>query len=511
MLATPRDDLKPNTAEWEQIPHVAATGFREYDARWKYGVDINLMGFQALGMALGTMVVDKCLADGVKPRIVVGHDYRDYSLMLKQALIVGLMTSGCEVNDIGLALSPVAYFAQFAYDCPAVAMVTASHNEKPWTGVKMGVEKPLTFGPVEMGQLKDITLGAKWKVREGGAYVFHNDARDLYIADLLKDGPLKRKIKAVVACGNGTAAHYAPEVLSKLGVDVVPLDAELDYTFPRYNPNPEDHEMLHAMSVAVNETGAELALGFDGDGDRCGVVGDDGHEIYADKIGVMIARDLSAIYPNRTFVADVKSTGLFAVDPVLKANGVTADYWMTGHSHIKRRNHQINALAAFEKSGHFFFNAPIGRGYDDGLVSAIAVLRMMERSPGKSLSELYAALPVTHATLTMGPYCGDTVKYGYVDELVAKFEKMKADGVMVTGQKIINVLTVNGIRFTTEDGTWGLIRASSNKPQLVVVAESPVSKARMCQMYRFLKDLLDADERTGEWDQTMDETCQDCH
>ncbi len=511
MLATPRDDLKPNTPEWEIIPHIAATGFREYDARWKYGVDINLMGFQALGMALGTMVVDDCAKKGVKPRIIVGHDYRDYSLMLKHSLTVGLMAAGCEVNDIGLALSPVAYFAQFAYDCAAVAMVTASHNEKPWTGVKMGVEKPLTFGPVEMTALKELTLGGNWKQRPGGAYVFHADARDRYIADLLKDGPLKRRVRAVVACGNGTAAHYAPEVLARLGVDVVPLDATLDYTFPRYNPNPEDHEMLHAMAEAVRETGAELALGFDGDGDRCGVVDGNGDEIFADKIGVMLARDLSALYPGRAFVADVKSTGLYAVDEVLKKNGATTDYWMTGHSHIKRRNHQIGALAAFEKSGHFFFNAPIGRGYDDGLVSAIAVLRMMERNPGRSLADLYAALPLTHATLTMGPYCGDTIKYGVVDELVAKFEKMKADGVKVTGQRITDVLTVNGVRFTTEDGTWGLIRASSNKPQLVVVAESPVSKARMCEMYRFLKDMLDVDPRIGEWDQTMDQTCQNCH
>jgi phosphomannomutase/phosphoglucomutase len=136
---------------------------------------------------------------------------------------------------------------------------------------------------------------------------------------------------------------------------------------------------------------------------------------------------------------------------------------------------------------------------------------MMERNPGKSLSQLYAELPVTHATLTMGPYCGDTVKYGVVDELVAKFVAMKENGESVTGQKIVDVLTVNGVRFTTEDGTWGLIRASSNKPQLVVVAESPVSKARMCAMYRYLKQIMDADPRMGEWDQNMDATCLDCH
>src|SRR6202035_1523066 len=169
---------------------------------------------------------------------------------------------------------------------------------------------------------------------------------------------------------NGTAGPFAPKVLAALGADVVPLDAELDYTFPHYNPNPEDLEMLHAMAKAGLESKADVGLGFDGDGDRCGVIDNTGDEIFADKVGVMLARDLSALHPGATFVVDVKSTGLFATDPVLLGHGVKADYWKTGHSHIKRRVRDLNALAGFEKSGHFFFNAPVGRGYDDGFVTA---------------------------------------------------------------------------------------------------------------------------------------------
>jgi phosphomannomutase / phosphoglucomutase len=424
-------------------------------------------------------------------------------LMLKHSLTVGLMAAGAYVVDVGLALSPTAYFAQFEYDCLAVAMVTASHNEKPWTGVKMGTDRPLTFGPEKMGILKEMTLNGAWRPRPGGRSTMIAEARGRYLDDLVAGGPLSRNIRAVVACGNGTAAHFAPEALARLGVEVIPLDADLDHTFPRYNPNPEDHEMLHAMAEAVKAHGADLALGFDGDGDRCGLVGDDGVEIFADKLGVMLARDLSAQHAGALFIADVKSTGLFAVDPVLRANGARAEYWMTGHSHIKRRSHETGALAGFEKSGHFFFNAPVGRGYDDGIVSAIAVLRMLDRNPGKSISQLYAALPETHATLTMAPYCADETKYGVVAEYVARFEAMKANGDQVTGQDIADVLTVNGVRFTTADGTWGLIRASSNKPSLVVVAESPVSRSRMMEMYRFIKDMLDADSRVGAWDQTM--------
>ena len=164
MPLTPRADLLPNTLAFEITPLVKPTGFREYDARWILEKEINLLGIQALGLGLGTYINEI----GVKPRIVVGHDYRSYSLSVKQALILGLLEGGMEVLDVGLALSPTAYFAQFALDAPCVAMVTASHNENGWTGVKMGAQKPLTFGPDEMGALKDIVLTGKFVERDGG-------------------------------------------------------------------------------------------------------------------------------------------------------------------------------------------------------------------------------------------------------------------------------------------------------------------------------------------------------
>ncbi|MEM8987620.1 MAG: phosphomannomutase/phosphoglucomutase, partial [Pseudomonadota bacterium] len=266
MLPTPRADLSPNTLAYETVPLVKPTGFREYDARWRFGPELNLLGVQALGLGLGTLIHEL----GAEPRIVVGHDFRGYSTSIKQALTVGLMTAGIEVNDIGLVLSPVAYFAQFDLDIPSVAMVTASHNENGWTGVKMGVARPLTFGPDEMSRLKEIVLTGAGKSASGGAYKFVEGLRERYISDIASSANLTRNLKIVAACGNGTAGAYAPEALERLGVDVVPLDAELDHTFPKYNPNPEDMEMLHAMRDAVAAHGADLALGFDGDGDRCG-------------------------------------------------------------------------------------------------------------------------------------------------------------------------------------------------------------------------------------------------
>ncbi|MFL5144900.1 MAG: phosphomannomutase/phosphoglucomutase [Microvirga sp.] len=499
MFPKPQSDLVPNTYAYESLPLVKPTGFREYDARWLFEKELNLMGVQALGMGIGTLVHEL----GVRPDIATGHDFRGYSSAIKYALISGMMAAGMRVKDIGLALSPMAYFAQFELDCPCVAMVTASHNDNGWTGVKMGANRPMTFGPEEMSRLKEIVLGAAFNLRGGGSYEFIENFPARYIADLTNRPKLERRLRVVAACGNGTAGAFAPEILERIGCEVIPLDTQLDHTFPRYNPNPEDMKMLHFIADKVRETGADVGLGFDGDGDRCGVVDNNGEEIFADKIGVMLARDLSKLHPGATFVVDVKSTGLFLTDPELQAQNVRTDYWKTGHSYIKRRVNELSALAGFEKSGHFFFNKPVGRGYDDGILTAIAVCEMLDRNPGKSMADLYAALPKTWGSPTMSPRCADEVKYGVVDRVIARFRDMEEKGETVGGHAIRDLVTVNGVRVVTGDGTWGLVRASSNKPELVVVVESPVSETRMREMFRAVDDVLRENKEVGEYNQTI--------
>jgi phosphomannomutase / phosphoglucomutase len=284
---------------------------------------------------------------------------------------------------------------------------------------------------------------------------------------------------------------------------VIPLDADLDHTFPRYNPNPEDLKMLHAMADAVVKHKADVALGFDGDGDRCGIVDNEGHEIFADTVGVMLARDLAAVYPNPTFVADVKSTGLFASDPVLKERGAKTLYWKTGHSYMKRYTHEQKALVGFEKSGHYFFQPPLGKGYDDGLVAAIAVCDMLERAGTKTMADLKRALPKTYQSPTMSPKCADEIKYGIVDKIVAQYEAAHKNGDTIAGGRIVSLVTVNGVRVTLEDGTWGLVRASSNKPELVVVVESPVSEARRNAMFADIKQRFAAFPEIGKFNQEL--------
>src|SRR5271156_511145 len=499
LFPKPSPQLLPNTYAYESRPMVKPTGFREYDARWIFEQEINLIGAQALGLGLARLLAEL----GVEREIVVGHDFRSYSASIKLAMTAGLMAGGLKVRDIGLAITPMAYFAQFALDTPAVAMVTASHNDNGWTGVKMGASRPVTFGPEEMARLRDIVIAGEYGYESGGGYEFVADFPARYIADLTARPKVSRPLKVVAACGNGTAGSFAPKLLSALGVEVVALDCDLDLTFPHYNPNPEDMQMLHAMAAAVKETGADVAFGFDGDGDRCGVVDNEGAEIFADKIGVMLARDLSKLHPGATFVVDVKSTGLFATDPALIEQGVKVDYWKTGHSHIKRRVRDLKALAGFEKSGHFFFNAPVGRGYDDGFVTAIAILDMLDRNPSKSMADLYRDLPKTWGSPTMSPHCPDERKYAVADRVVARFRDMQAKGERLTGQKIRDVVTVNGVRVTVDDGTWGLVRASSNKPELVVVVESPVSELRMREMFAAVDGVLRENAEVGAYTQTI--------
>ena len=477
--------------------HINPLGFREYDARWLYPKDINKEGIKNVGQGLGSQIISKT---NKSPRVIVGHDYRSYSEEVKKKLIEGLIDTGCNIEDIGLALSPTAYFAQFNLNADAVAMVTASHNENGWTGIKMGIEKGLTHSPAEMNELKKIVLEKKF-IKGKGSYKEIKGLKEVYIGDLIKN-KIKKKLKVVVACGNGTAGIFAPKVLKEIGCEVVELDCNLDYNFPKYNPNPEDIKMLHAISEAVKKNKADIGFGFDGDGDRVGIIDNNGKEIYSDKVGLLIARNLAPNYKNKKFIVDVKSTSLFAKDKILLENNCETIYWKTGHSHIKRKVNEVKALAGFEKSGHFFFNQPLGYGYDDGINSAIQVCRLLDNQ-NKKISEIINELPKTYQTPTMAPFCKDEEKYKVVEFLVKEVQNLKTNNFKIDDQKIVDILTVNGVRFSLEDGSWGLIRASSNKPSLVVVTESPTSDKRKKKIFEFIDGMLQNTGKIGDYDQKI--------
>jgi len=260
--------------------------------------------------------------------------------------------------------------------------------------------------------------------------------------------------------------------------------------------------MLDDIAKAVKDNNADIGFGFDGDGDRCGIIDDKGNEIYSDKIGLLIARSLAYKYQNSKFIVDVKSTGLYSNDKILLKNKCKTIYWKTGHSHIKRKVNLEKALAGFEKSGHFFFNKPLGYGYDDGINSAIQICHLLNNQ-NKKMSEIINELPKTYQSPTMAPYCRDEEKYGVVKEMVKKVEDLKKQNIKIDNQMITEVLTVNGVRFSLSDGSWGLIRASSNKPSLVVVTESPTSVERKKLIFDFIDNLLQKTGKVGEYDQKI--------
>jgi len=478
--------------------HIDPFGFREYDARWIYPKNINQEGIKVIGLGLGAQIISKT---NKSPRVIVGHDYRSYSEEVKKKLIEGLINAGCQVEDVGLALSPMVYFAQFNLNADAVAMITASHNENGWTGIKMGIKKGLTHSENEMKELKDIVFKKKF-IYGNGSYKKIKNFKDIYISNLTKN-KIKNKIKAVVACGNGTAGVFAPKVLENVGCNVIEVDCNLDYNFPKYNPNPEDLKMLRALGNAVKKNKADIGFAFDGDGDRLGVVDEKGHEIFSDKIGLLLARNLSSNNKNSKFIVDVKSTGLFKNDDVLKKNSCETIYWKTGHSYIKRKVNKEKALAGFEKSGHFFFNKPLGLGYDDAIMSAIQVCKLLDQNLPKKISNLLNELPITYQSPTMAPHCDDSEKYKVIDIITNKFKELFKKKIKIAGKVIIEILTVNGIRFTLEDGSWGLVRASSNKPSLVVVIESVESVNDIKVIFTFINKLLKATGKIGQYDQEI--------
>ena len=471
-------------------------GFREYDARWLYPENINDEGIKLVGKGFGTQIIKKIK----NPRVSVGHDYRSYSEKVKKNFIEGLISTGCNVEDIGLCLSPTIYFSQFDLKTDAIAMITASHNENGWTGIKMGIEKGLTHCFEEMKELKEIVLNKSF-IDGKGNYKIIDNYKEKYINYLSKN-KINKKIKVVVACGNGTAGIFAPIILRNVGCEVIELDCNLDHTFPKYNPNPEDMKMLNEIAKCVKENNADVGFGFDGDGDRVGVIDNEGKEIFADKIGLLIARNISNQNKNCKFIVDVKSTGLFEKDDILMKNNCKTIYWKTGHSYIKRKVNQDNAIAGFEKSGHFFFNKPLGLGFDDGINSAIQICNMLNNND-KKLKDLINGLPKTFQSPTMGPYCKDEEKYKVIENITAKINELKNNEKKIDGLTVKNILTVNGVRFTLEDGSWGLIRASSNKPSLVIVTESPTSDNRKKEIFYFIDKLLQETGKIGEYDQKI--------
>lgn len=469
-----------NSDDYFRRPLVAETGFREYDARWiiepivKNQVSINYLGLRIVGKSLARLLRDEL---GSGNEILVGHDFRKYSENAKNALVVGLLEAGMSVVDIGLTTTSGAYFAQFDLDVSCVAMVTASHNCNGWTGIKAGNGFASTFGSEEMDRFRrktreELNSDSYGKIANSGVYRYVSDIRAKYIDDLV-NAWIRRfenlpRLRVAVDTGNGTAGLYVPELLKRLGFEIVEGNVTLDWDFPHYNPDPESIPFLTAVANLVRSSGADIGLCMDGDGDRLGVVDDRGKLIFADKVGLLIAKHLSAVYgTERPIVVDIKSTSLFETE--LRAPII---WTKTGHSYVKAKVRDSAALAGFERSGHFFFPPPLGRGYDDACVAALALLWAVcserQTHPSVQISTILARLPMSFSSPNRQPPVPDDQKYRVVDQL----SKALVGRAHFVGKKIVKTDLLNGIRITLEDRSWLLIRASSNTPSLVIIAEA---------------------------------------
>jgi phosphomannomutase/phosphoglucomutase len=488
-----------NSFDYFEKTLITDNGFREYDVRWILGEEINPNGFLVLGRAYGTYVQEVLGEE----RVVVGYDFRSYSQNLSRSLVVGLLSTGIHVLDIGLALTPMVYFAQHHLKTKGATMITASHNENGWTGIKLANGLSSTLGPRGIIEFKEIVKRNNFSTGKG-IYETYDDVYDFYAKDLLGQEKLSRPLKVVLAAGNGTAGRFGPSVFKSLGCDLIEVDCDADWDFPNHNPNPEDISFLKNISETTLKHNADLGIGVDGDGDRIGVVDDRGHEIYSDKLGLLLSRWICKSHPGRTIIIDVKSTGLFSDDQVLRDTNTQVVMWKTGHSYIKQKVSELNAIAGFEKSGHFFFNEPFGRGYDDALLSAVILLRFLD-DVGVSVSKMIDDLPKTWQSPTIGVFCPDKEKYQVVDDITKQFAEDYEKRNTIAGSVIKDIITVNGVRFVFENDSWGLIRASSNKPSLVLVAESRKSEGELYDIMEFMQQRLGKTGNIGDYDQQMPE------
>jgi phosphomannomutase/phosphoglucomutase len=441
---------------------LARTLFREYDVRGRvpevFGEandELSDEGVRLLGQAFGSIARERG-----RTACVVGHDLRTYSERLKDRFVEGVESAGLEVLDAGLCLTPTLYFAQIHLNCPAGAMITASHNPQGWSGMKLATDFVTTLGPDDIARLR--VLCDDGPLASGVGRVRKVDVRNAYLRDVSSRVAPRRRLKLVLDCGNGTASHFAVAAFEGAGFEVVPLYCDPDPTFPNHFPNPSEEQNRKAIRAKVLETKADLGLSFDGDGDRLGVEDERGQGVNADLVLMLLARQVLVRQPGASVVFDVKCTQALVED--IAAHGGKPIMWKTGHSHIKAKMRETGAPIAGERSGHIFIKEGY-HGFDDGIFAGLRLAEFVANE-GRPLSKLLAEAPHYVTSPEIHVDCADEVKYQVVDRLLAELERAHPG----------KVNSINGARVSFADG-WGLVRASSNMPELVLVFEGKTPEA----------------------------------
>lgn len=426
------------------------TMFREYDIRGKESEDeLNQPSIYHIARGFGAMLV----GTGIKEAIL-GHDARATSEAFHAQAKKALVESGVSVIDIGTVTTPMSYWAQYHFNIKGLCMITASHNPVGWNGLKLGTDLSKTLGPDEIKKLYEIIEKETYVSGQGS--VRTENITDAYAHDLTSRTKSSKKLKVLINTGNGTAGLYAPELFRKAGYEVVEHFTNVDPTYPNYTANPDGEKMMQDTGAQTTTNGCDLGLAFDGDGDRLGVVDEKGQIVWPDRYMMLLSRLILAQKPGAKIVFDVKVSEALPED--IAAHGGTPIMWKTGHSYIKAKLAEEQAALAGEMSGHIFFSEGYF-GFDDAFFAGLKLLEYVSAQT-KKLSELIAETPYYISTPTIQVQTSDEDKYKVVDELVRSF---KAENYKVND--------INGARVYINDG-WGLVRASSNTPSLVLRFEA---------------------------------------
>jgi phosphomannomutase/phosphoglucomutase len=463
-----------------QIEH---TMFREYDLRGRENEqELNAHSALLIGKGYGTFLRRKGME-----YCVLGHDNRRTSEVMHAAIRDGLITCGIQVIDIGLVTTPMMYWSQIFFhrsehlDTRGGVMVTASHNPVGWNGVKLADNYSSTLLSDDLQSIYQIIR--KDDFVQGSGSITSREIFDEYCRDLISRVNIARPLKVVVNTGNGTAGAFAPTVLRKAGLTVIEHLTELDPSYPHYTPNPAEVEMMEDTGQMVVAGGANVGIAIDADGDRLGITDEQGQIIWPDRFMILLSRLILEQQPGAKIIFDVKCSNALPEDIV--QHGGQPIMWKTGHSYIKAKLREEQGALAGEMSGHIFF-ARNFYGFDDATFVALKLLEYISRQD-QPLSQMIAATPYYVATPTYSVECqdvdgqkADIYKYKVVEELTQHF---RAQG--------YQIIDINGVRVSFQDGSWGLVRASSNLPTLVIRFEAR-SQERLDEIILFFRQLLDA-------------------
>ncbi|MGH8162979.1 MAG: phosphomannomutase/phosphoglucomutase, partial [Rhodanobacteraceae bacterium] len=466
----PKPAIKPAPQPAAVAAPAAAPGaidrsiFRAYDIRGVVGKTLTQDTARAIGRAIGSVMRDKDL-----PEIAVGRDGRLSGQQMADALIEGLRAAGIDVIDVGLAPTPVVYFASFHLNTGSCVAVTGSHNPPDYNGFKIVVDGETLAEDAIQDLYARIVEN---RLSEGRGMLRALDVSADYIARIASDIQPGRSLKVVVDCGNGIAGAIAPEVIHAIGCEAIPLYCEVDGNFPNHHPDPSEPANLADLILMVKKTGADLGLAFDGDGDRLGVVSKEGEIIYPDRLLMLFAMDVLIRNPGATIIYDVKCTG--HLQPMILKAGGSPLMWKTGHSLIKAKMRETGAQLAGEMSGHFFFRER-WYGFDDGIYSAARLLEILADDPAdRPPEQIFSTLPKGVST----PELHAQMKEGENHAFIERFrDRAQFEGARIT--------TIDGLRADWPDG-WGLVRASNTTPVLVLRFDADNSDAlkRIQEIFR---------------------------